>query len=322
MEEEHHDFFWRIFTALLYAVSSFAIVVINKVVLTSYKFPSFQALALGQMVAIILVLFLAKQLHIIKFPGLDRSTFKKIWPLPLFYIGNLILGLGGTKMLNLPMFTVLRRFSILMTMMAEYWLLGVKATFRVQASVYLMIFGSLVAASSDLAFDAVGYLYVLLNDVMTAANGVYVKKKLESKELGKYGLMFYNSLFMIIPGALFAFYIGEFQKALEYSQWANTMFIVQFCMSCFMGFILNYAIVACTQANSALTTTIIGCLKNVTITFIGMTLGGDYVFSWTNFIGVSISVAGSIVYAVFAFSDKGKAKNPHKVVEKRTYVAV
>jgi len=199
---------------------------------------------------------------------------------------------------------------------------SVKATFRVQASVYLMIFGSLVAASSDLAFDAVGYLYVLLNDVMTAANGVYVKKKLESKELGKYGLMFYNSLFMIIPGALFAFYIGEFQKALEYSQWANTMFIVQFCMSCFMGFILNYAIVACTQANSALTTTIIGCLKNVTITFIGMTLGGDYVFSWTNFIGVSISVAGSIVYAVFAFSDKGKAKNPHKVVEKRTYVAV
>ena len=48
--------------------------------------------------------------------------------------------------------TVLRRGSILFTMIAEYFVLGVKAEVRVQLSVYLMIFGAAMAASNDLSF--------------------------------------------------------------------------------------------------------------------------------------------------------------------------
>ena len=42
-------------------------------------------------------------------------------------------------------------------------------------------------------------MYVLLNDVFTAGNGIIIKQKLESKEVGKFGLMFYNCLFMLLP---------------------------------------------------------------------------------------------------------------------------
>ena len=71
---------------------------------------------LGQMLATILVLHSGKILGKVSFPSLSSDTFPRVWPLPLFYLGNLVFGLGSTQVLSLPMMTVLRRFSILMTM--------------------------------------------------------------------------------------------------------------------------------------------------------------------------------------------------------------
>ena len=115
------------------------------------------------MIATMIVLFVGKSIKIISFPDLSRDTLKKIWPLPLFYLGNMLFGLGGTKELSLPMMTVLRRFSILMTMVGEFYILKVNPSINVQLSVYLMIFGAIVAACNDLAFS----LKVIFTQVKT-----------------------------------------------------------------------------------------------------------------------------------------------------------
>lgn len=310
VQEEGSDpniFVKKILAAVFYAVASFMITVVNKTILTSYGFPSFQVLGIGQMSATIIVLFVAKKLRILTFPSFELNTASKIFPLPLIYIGNMIFGLGGTKELSLPMFTALRRFSILMTMIFELYILGVRPSFSVQISVYMMVLGAVLAASNDLAFNLQGYIFVLINDFFTAVNGVYTKKKLDSKELGKYGLMFYNSLFMIVPAVFLSFYTGDLEDAYNYKYWNDPLFLVQFCLSCVMGFILMYSVILCTLHNSALTTTIIGCLKNICVTYLGMVIGGDYVFSWLNFVGLNISVIGSLVYTYVTFKRKEPA---------------
>ncbi|XP_050301217.1 UDP-sugar transporter UST74c [Anthonomus grandis grandis] len=300
----------KVLSALFYGAASFLITVVNKTVLTTYKFPSFQVLGIGQMTATIVVLFLAKKLRIVSFPSFDLSTFGKIFPLPLIYIGNMLFGLGGTKELSLPMFTALRRFSILMTMLLELYILAVRPTFSVQFSVYMMVGGAVLAASDDLAFNFQGYVFVLLNDFFTAINGVYTKKKLDSKELGKFGLMFYNSLFMLVPALFLAFYTGDLDKAYNYVGWDDPLFVSQFLLSCVFGFILMYSVILCTLYNSALTTTIIGCLKNICVTYLGMMIGGDYIFSWVNFVGLNISVIGSLVYTYVTFKRKDTGYAP------------
>lgn len=96
-------------------------------------------------------------------------------------------GLAGTKSLNIPMLTVLRRFSIVLTMLAEFHILNIRPSRGVQVAVFLMVSGALVAALGDLAFDLMGYTYIFLNDLFTAMNGVMSKQKMEEKELGLFG---------------------------------------------------------------------------------------------------------------------------------------
>ncbi|XP_026199288.1 UDP-N-acetylglucosamine/UDP-glucose/GDP-mannose transporter [Anabas testudineus] len=311
----------KLLSAVFYAGSSLLITVVNKTVLTTFRFPSFMCLGIGQMITTLVVLYAAKRSKTVQFQDFDRSILLKIFPLPLLYVGNHITGLASTKKLSLPMFTVLRKFTILMTMILEAYIL--KKTFpkRLIYSVVTMVLGALVAASSDLAFDLEAYTFILLNDAFTAANGVYTKKKLGIEGLGKYGVLFYNALIIVIPTILASAYTGDLHKAVTFEDWVEATFIICFLMSCFMGFVLMYSIVLCSYYNSALTTTVVGAIKNVAVAYIGIFVGGDYLFSWTNFLGLGICMSGGLVYSYLIFSSKPSTGNKEGAPELRIHIA-
>ncbi|XP_040101228.1 UDP-N-acetylglucosamine/UDP-glucose/GDP-mannose transporter isoform X5 [Oryx dammah] len=253
----------KLLSALFYGTCSFLLVLVNKALLTTYRFPSPIVLGVGQMAVTIMILYVSKLSKIIHFPDFDKKIPTKLFPLPLLYVGNHISGLASTSKL-----------------------------------------------SSDLAFNLEGYIFVFLNDIFTAANGVYTKQKMDPKELGKYGVLYYNACFMIIPTLIISVSTGDLRQATEFNQWKNVLFIIQFLLSCFLGFLLMYSTVLCSYYNSALTTAVVGAIKNVSVAYIGMLVGGDYIFSVLNFVGLNICMAGGLRYSFLTLGSQLKPKQP------------
>uniref|UniRef100_A0A8C3YKD6 Solute carrier family 35 member D2 n=1 Tax=Catagonus wagneri TaxID=51154 RepID=A0A8C3YKD6_9CETA len=212
----------RLLSALSYGTCSFLLVLVNKALLTTYRFPSPIVLGIGQMAVTIMILYVSKLNKIIHFPDFDKKIPVKLFPLPLLYVGNHISGLLSTSKLSLPMFTVLRKFTIPLTLLLETIILGKQYSLSVIVSVCAIILGAVIAA----------------------------------------------------------------------------------------GFLLMYSTVLCSYYNSALTTAVVGAIKNVSIAYIGMLVGGDYIFSVLNFVGLNICMAGGLRYSFLTLSSQLKPQQP------------
>lgn len=345
--------FQKVGAAIFYGIASILVIFTNKAIMANFEFKYFDFLATVQFImttTIISLLILCKQIDSI--PVLSFAIFKEVIPITLMFLGNVLCGLGSTKSLNIPMFTALRRFSICLTMLGEWYLLKTKPSWSVIVSIFFMVAGALIAALYDLSFDAEGYVLVFLNNIFTALNGVYMKKASNSGKCSKMSVLYYNSLFstvimllyfmlehslingyLVLPflptslvgnhltssattsltgipaidalqggsethpmPLLYPAIASTLTKVLHYPHWADFTFLCMLFMAASMGAVLNYSIFLCTMINSPLTTAVVGATKNVATTYIAMVVFPDYAFTYINFLGINISILGSLYY--------------------------
>lgn len=90
----------KLTAAGMYGVSSILIMFVNKFTLTVFAFPSFTALGLAQCIATVVLIAGLKTGGVVNYPDFDASVAKKLFPLPIFFILNVLSGLGGTKRIN------------------------------------------------------------------------------------------------------------------------------------------------------------------------------------------------------------------------------
>jgi len=273
---------------ILYMSSSFLIVMSNKMLLSLFEFSSVPCIMLFQSLLSVLAWLLKYKL--IQKPSVG------ILIICLLNTANVFFGITSSGIINVAMFSALRRISIFMTMVAQYSCFQQTVTRPVFCSVLLMIGGSLVAAIGDLTFNAFGYVYIMLNNVFTVAVQIQTKKILATDGSNKTTMLFWSALFnTVVCGAIVMHDLPVFHD------WSITSFQVIFVCSIVLGFFMNFGAAWTIEKNDALTLAVAGS-TNSAIMGIVVCVGlfdATYTFSWVNFIGLQISTIASFAYVFY-----------------------
>jgi solute carrier family 35 protein len=89
----------KILAAVFYAVSSFAVIFINKAVLMEFSFPNYDFLAFFQFVVTSFVLITLVFFNKVDIPYITKDICIEIIPISLMFLGNIISGLGGKELI-------------------------------------------------------------------------------------------------------------------------------------------------------------------------------------------------------------------------------
>lgn len=204
------------------------------------------------------------------------------------------------------MFICLRRFVFFFTISIERVIYGKRHDRQTLLSVFVMILGSVIAATTDPTFNLYGYVSVLLNDLFSSMYLILVKNNKAAKALSSTELLFYNSV-LNLPMLLFiAAFSGQWTAALKFPDRDNFAFRVTLAASCMLGLAVNHSTFVCTRATSPLTTSVTGSFKNVLMTLVGMIAFGDFKFKVANLLGIAVSMLGGIWYATYQSLKGGK----------------
>ncbi|XP_068665967.1 UDP-N-acetylglucosamine transporter UGNT1-like [Aristolochia californica] len=297
------------YAAASYMACAVLLVMFNKAALSSYSFPCANVITLFQITCSTSILYAMKRWKMITFiepwcttdpfaaTVVPFETLLRTLPLAISYLLYMLATMESVRGVNVPMYTTLRRTTVVFTMIVEYLLSGQRYSSSVVGSVALIIFGAFIAGARDLSFESYGYAIVFISNITTAIYLATISRIGKSSGLNSFGLMWCNGL-ICGPILLFWTFIrGDLEMTLNFPHLSSPGFLVVMLCSCILAFFLNYFIFLNTTLNSALTQTMCGNLKDLFTVGFGWLIFGGLPFDLLNLIGQAVGFFGAGLYA-------------------------
>ena len=174
----------------------------------------------------------------------------------------------------------------------------------------------LLSGYGDLSFNLMAYgcgtasnftqaLYLLLVQRFTQHHKLTTTETLQ--------LNCINSLPILILAAVIN---GEFATVWKYPFVENPFFPVVFFFTISVGMMLNYSLFLCTGLTSALTTSVVGGLKAMVQTMLGLVTFGGVSHNLPTYLGIALNLVGGVGYITVKYRENNKElrKSIHKVM--------
>ncbi|XP_010241625.1 PREDICTED: putative UDP-sugar transporter DDB_G0278631 [Nelumbo nucifera] len=298
------------YASISYMTCAVLLVMFNKAALSSYNFPCANVITLSQMICSCLLLYVMRFWKIISFTVVDPWALtdnsvtlvplKKLvrtLPLASTYLLFMLVSMESVRGVNVPMYTTLRRTTVVFTMIVEYLLTRQKYSSSVVGSVGLIVLGAFIAGARDLSFDSYGYVVVFMANITTAIYLATIARIGKSSGLNSFGLMWCNGIICGPVLLIWTFFHGDLEITMNFPHLYSPGFQAIMLLSCILAFLLNYSVFLNTTLNSALTQTICGNFKDLFTIGLGWLLFGGLPFDVLNVFGQFLGFLGSGLYA-------------------------
>ncbi|XP_011096623.1 putative UDP-sugar transporter DDB_G0278631 isoform X1 [Sesamum indicum] len=305
------------YAAFSYMTCAVLLVMFNKAALSSYSFPCANVITLCQMICSCCFLYVLRRSKLISFSANESIAVAESYktlvplktlihtsPLALTYLLYMLVTMESVRGVNVPMYTTLRRTTVVFTMIVEYILVRQRYTRPILGSVALIVLGAFIAGARDLSFDTYGYLVVFLANITTAIYLATIARIGKTSGLNSFGLMWCNGILCGPVLLLWTLLRGDLEMTMNFPYLLSPGFLVVLALSCILAFFLNYSIFLNTTLNSALTQTICGNLKDLFTISLGWVIFGGLPFDLLNVIGQLLGFIGSGMYAYYKLIGK------------------
>nr|GLL30940.1 GDP-mannose transporter GONST2-like isoform X1 [Ipomoea trifida] len=262
-----------------YCLSSCAMILMNKVVLSSYSFSAGISLMFYQnfiSTAVIVILGFSGAV------SLEKLNWKliKVWiPVNLIFIGMLISGMYSLKYINVAMVTILKNVTNILTAIGEYYVFRKRQKQQVWTAMFLMIISAISGGITDLSFDSTGYAWQSINCVLTASYSLTLRRIMDrAKQLTKSGSLNEASMVLLNNALSLPFAIGLILLFNEWEYVVNAevvrmpMFWVVATASGLLGLAISFTSMWFLNQTGPTTYSLVGSLNKIPISISGLVL--------------------------------------------------
>jgi GDP-mannose transporter len=294
-----------------YTVCSVGMVLTNKAISSSLDedirkdLPQLSIIAFQCLVAVACVQA-AKHLKYVDYPDFEWKVAKAWLPLNVLFIGMLCTGFLSLVYNNVPMVTVCKNLTNVVTIAGDALFFGEKVSFLTILSIFVMVLGAVLAGANDLEFSALGYMFMGMNCVFTSGYVLYMRFASTNIKLPKFGMVYYNNLLSIVLLLPLIIYMEEIPKLFD-PRIMTTTFIMNNVLAGLLGFYLNFASLWCVSTTSATTYAVVGSLNKVPITILGFILF-DTAMTTEGILFISLATLGGFIYAYSKFKEQTMLK--------------
>lgn len=286
---------YAILACLLYSLCSMMMTFTNKMVLSVYDFRYPMFLLVYQHVFSVIFVQAAKFMGFITVEPLKWSVVQKWLPVNVLFVAMLLSGSYTLKFLSVPMVTIFKNFTTIMITMGDYLLFKHPLSMGIMFSLSLMLFGSIVAALNDLEFTALGYLWMIVNCVVSAAYVLYIRAAMKGTKLSEFGNVYYNNA-LSIPLLVPLMLINGLEGLSDFPYWSDPGFIMVAFFTGLSSVGISFASFWTVKTTSPTTYSVVGSLNKIPLTILGVLVFATRLNALGT-ISIIIGLTGGVVYS-------------------------